>query len=142
LGVARTPAKCLPHLVRLPVKTVALCDVDAKRLGQIGDRYGVTPRYADAAEPLADEELDAIGMAVGPALHGELGIQALSRGLPVFMEKPPLRLPMPPNGLLMKPHVREALHRRFHETLLDREPNCRNILRSGSFRSPPSILGQ
>jgi myo-inositol 2-dehydrogenase / D-chiro-inositol 1-dehydrogenase len=89
LGVARTPAKCLPHLVRLPVKTVALCDVDAKRLGQIGDRYGVTPRYADAAEPLADEELDAIGMAVGPALHGELGIQALSRGLPVFMEKPP-----------------------------------------------------
>ncbi len=79
----------LPHLVRLPVKTVALCDVDAKRLGQIGDRYGVTPRYADAAELLADEELDAIGMAVGPALHGELGIQALSRGLPVFMEKPP-----------------------------------------------------
>jgi predicted dehydrogenase len=43
---------------------------------------GVTPRYADAAELLADEELDAIGMAVGPALHGELGIQALSRGLP------------------------------------------------------------
>ena len=79
----------LPQLARLPVKIVALCDVDAKRLGQIGDRYGVTPRYADAAELLAHEELDAIGLAVGPALNVELGIEALSRGLPVFMEKPP-----------------------------------------------------
>ena len=55
----------LPQLMRLPVKIVALCDVDAKRLGQIGDRYGVTPRYADAAELLADEELDAIGIGGG-----------------------------------------------------------------------------
>ena len=87
----------LPQLVRLPVKIVALCDVDGQRLAQIGDRYGVAARYDKAAQLLAHEELDAIGLAVGPAIHLELGLQALSRGWPVFMEKPPLRRPTPPN---------------------------------------------
>jgi hypothetical protein len=38
---------------------------------------------------LAHPGLDAIGMAVGPAAHVEMGLAALGRGLPVFMEKPP-----------------------------------------------------
>jgi myo-inositol 2-dehydrogenase / D-chiro-inositol 1-dehydrogenase len=61
----------LPQLVRLPVKVAALCDVDEKRLTQIAERYGVTARYADAAQMLANEELDGIGMAVSPAMHLE-----------------------------------------------------------------------
>jgi myo-inositol 2-dehydrogenase / D-chiro-inositol 1-dehydrogenase len=63
----------LPQLVRLPVKIVALCDVDAKRLGQIGDRYGVIPRYTDAGQLLADEELDAIGMGSVRRFMASLG---------------------------------------------------------------------
>jgi myo-inositol 2-dehydrogenase/D-chiro-inositol 1-dehydrogenase len=133
----------LPQLVRLPVKIVALCDVDAKRLGQIGDRYGVTPRYADAAELLADEELDAIGTAVGPALHGELGIQALSRGLPVFMEKPPA-----PTADAAERLADEAARSGkpcivgFMKRYSTANRIAGNILRSGSFGIPASILGQ
>jgi hypothetical protein len=82
-------------------------------------------------------DLDAIGIAVGPALHGELGIEALSR-----RPKPassgarsrPLRLPMPPNGLLMKPHAPGSLASSVSSTLLDREPNCREHLAQWVFR--------
>lgn len=79
----------LPQLTRLPVTLAAICDADPARLALIGDRYGVTARYADADELLRHPGLDAIGMAVGPALHARIGAAAMERGLAVFMEKPP-----------------------------------------------------
>lgn len=79
----------LPQLSRLPVTIAALCDADPERLALVGDRYGVGARYADAEAMLAHKGLDAVGMAVGPAVHARLGAAALERGLPVFMEKPP-----------------------------------------------------
>jgi myo-inositol 2-dehydrogenase / D-chiro-inositol 1-dehydrogenase len=132
----------LPQLVRLPVKIAALCDVDEKRLAQIGDRYGVAARYADAAQLLAREELDAIGMAVGPALHVELGLQALSHGLPVFMEKPPA-----PNADAAQRLADEAARSGrpcivgFMKRYSTANRIAGNILRTGSFGNPVSILG-
>jgi myo-inositol 2-dehydrogenase / D-chiro-inositol 1-dehydrogenase len=79
----------LPQLVRLPVELAAICDPDAGRLALIGNRYGVTARYADAESLLAHEGLDAVGMAVGPGVHARIGAAAMERGLAVFMEKPP-----------------------------------------------------
>ena len=79
----------LPQLVRLPVRLAAICDPDAERLALIGNRYGVTARYADAEALLAHEGLDAVGMAVGPGVHARIGAAAMERGLAVFMEKPP-----------------------------------------------------
>ena len=79
----------LPQLVRLPVRLAAICDIDPARLASMGERYGVTARYFDAAALVADKELDAIGMAVGPAQHAAFASAALARGLPVFLEKPP-----------------------------------------------------
>jgi myo-inositol 2-dehydrogenase / D-chiro-inositol 1-dehydrogenase len=79
----------LPQLVRLPVTLAALCDTNAERLALVGDRYGVTSRYSDADALLGHAGLDAIGMAVGPAVHARIGAAALERGLAVFMEKPP-----------------------------------------------------
>jgi myo-inositol 2-dehydrogenase/D-chiro-inositol 1-dehydrogenase len=79
----------LPQLVRLPVTLAALCDADAGRLATVADRYGVTARYADADALLDHSGLDAVGMAVGPAVHARIGAAAMRRGLAVFMEKPP-----------------------------------------------------
>jgi myo-inositol 2-dehydrogenase/D-chiro-inositol 1-dehydrogenase len=79
----------LPQLVRQDVRLEAICDLDAKRLGVVGDRYGVTHRFDDAMALLAQPGLDAVGMAVGPGPHHRLGLAALARGLPVFIEKPP-----------------------------------------------------
>jgi myo-inositol 2-dehydrogenase / D-chiro-inositol 1-dehydrogenase len=79
----------LPQLLRLPVRLAALCDTDESRLATTADRYGVTARYTDASALIAHAGLDAVGMAVGPAVHAKAGMQALERGLGVFMEKPP-----------------------------------------------------
>lgn len=79
----------LPQLTRLPVTLAAICDADEERLGIVGQRYGVTPRYRDAEALLAHEGLDAVCMAVGPGVHARFGAMAMERGLPVFMEKPP-----------------------------------------------------
>jgi myo-inositol 2-dehydrogenase / D-chiro-inositol 1-dehydrogenase len=133
----------LPQLVRLPVKVAALCDVDEKRLTQIAERYGVTARYADAAQMLANEELDGIGMAVSPAMHLELGLQALSRGLPVFMEKPPA-----PSAKAALQLANEAARSGkpclvgFMKRYSTANRIAGNILRSESFGAPVSLLGQ
>ena len=79
----------LPQLVRLPIRLVALCDIDPARLVTVADRYGVTARFTDATALLAAGGIDAVGMAVGPAQHETFAIAALEHGLPVFLEKPP-----------------------------------------------------
>jgi myo-inositol 2-dehydrogenase / D-chiro-inositol 1-dehydrogenase len=133
----------LPQLVRLPVKIAAICDIDEKRLAQIGGRYGVVARYADAAQLLAHAELDAVGIAVGPALHAQLGLQALSRGLPVFLEKPPA-----PTAEAAQELARAAAQAGqpcivgFMKRYSTANRMAGNILRSGSFGRPASLLGQ
>ena len=82
-------AMLLPQLSRLPITLAAVCDADPERLALVGDRYGVASRYADADALLAHPGLDAVGMAVGPAVHARYGALAMERGLPVFTEKPP-----------------------------------------------------
>lgn len=79
----------LPQLVRLPVRLEAVADPNEARRDLVGDRYGVAGRYAEFGALLAHPGLDAIGMAVGPAVHEAAAIAALDRGLPVFLEKPP-----------------------------------------------------
>ncbi len=133
----------LPQLVRLPVKIAALCDVDGKSLEQIGNRYGVAARYADAGQMLAHQGLDAIGMAVGPAVHVELGLQALSLGLPVFMEKPPA-----PTAKAAQRLADEAARAGkpcvvgFMKRYSTANRIAGNILRTPSFGTPASLLGE
>lgn len=79
----------LPQLVQLDVELAAVCDTDPDRLARIARRYGVDYATADAMDLIAHEGLDAIGMAVGPEAHATLGLAAVERGLPVFIEKPP-----------------------------------------------------
>jgi myo-inositol 2-dehydrogenase / D-chiro-inositol 1-dehydrogenase len=81
----------LPHLVRHDAVLAGLCDTDSARLARIARAYGVAAENCttDASALIARKDIDAVGMAIGPAAHVELGMAALARGLPVFMEKPP-----------------------------------------------------
>ena len=81
----------LPQLTRHDVEITALCDTDEARLNTTGRRYGVpeTGRLRDWRSFLSRGDLDAVGLAVGPALHHEIGLAAIARGLPLFIEKPP-----------------------------------------------------
>lgn len=79
----------LPQLGKAGLRLAALCDRDAGALAETAAQYGVAHTYSDWEQMLDQPGLDAVFMAVGPQVHHAATLAALSRGLPVFMEKPP-----------------------------------------------------
>ena len=79
----------LPILHFLPVRLVALCDVDDALVRATAEEYGIENIYTSTTEMYADETLDAVFICVGPRLHAKLATEALVAGLHVWMEKPP-----------------------------------------------------
>lgn len=91
IGCGRQASEMLlPQLVMIEdVELAALADIDATALERTAKRYGVSRTHNDYRSLLPSSDLDGIGIAVGPAMHREIGLAALAHGLPVFMEKPP-----------------------------------------------------
>jgi UDP-N-acetylglucosamine 3-dehydrogenase len=76
-------------LAGLPgVNLVALCDIDAARLEQMGRQFGVRALYTDYAALLAQSSLDAVSVVTMIEQHAALTIAALQAGKHVFLEKP------------------------------------------------------
>jgi len=67
---------------------VAVCDPDEVRAREVQAELDVPRVYADAADMLKREDLDAVSIAVPNKLHAPLTIQALKKGLHVLCEKP------------------------------------------------------
>ena len=91
IGCGRQASEMLlPQLAMIEgVELAALADIDELALASTARRYGVARTFRDYRDLLASPDLDGIGIAVGPAMHREIGLAALACGLPVFMEKPP-----------------------------------------------------
>lgn len=79
----------LPTLHHLPVRLVAMCDVNEALVQATAAEYGVSRVYTDAKAMYASETLDAVLICVGPKQHPQLTIDALEAGLHVWLEKPP-----------------------------------------------------
>ena len=78
----------LPMLNFLPVKLVAVCDVNEQVVKKTSEQFGCK-YYTSTAEMYASEKgLEAAFIVVGPSLHPELVIEALEAGLNVWVEKP------------------------------------------------------
>lgn len=84
-------AMLLPQLARLPARLAALCDLDPGRLASTAERWSVPPERTtrDWRALLARDDLDAVVVAAGPAVHAEVALAAIERRLPVLVEKPP-----------------------------------------------------
>ena len=67
---------------------VAICDRDPARLRTAGDQFGVARRYGDAAEMLAQEELEFVDIATTVPSHKPLVELVASHRLPVICQKP------------------------------------------------------
>lgn len=79
----------LPALRQLPqIETVALADVDAVRLQQTADSFGIPGRFTDPCDLLADPTLQAVAVCTPPSTHASLAVAALEAGKHVFIEKP------------------------------------------------------
>jgi len=135
----------LPQLMRHDVTLAALCDADADRLARTAARFGIPPERTtrDWRELLKRSDIDALGLAVGPQGHFEIGLAAVERRLPVFMEKPPAPTALQAHQLA------EASKRQgvpvavgFMKRYSTANRIASNIISSSEFGACASFLGQ
>ena len=80
----------LPILESLPdlFDLTAVCDISPTLLDLVGDRYGVTRRFADVHEMVERSDLDCVLVLNSDEYHCEAVLAALDHGLHVMVEKP------------------------------------------------------
>ena len=74
----------LPHMYEI----TAVCDVSPTLLQVMGEQYGVSRRYASAAEMVAAGDLDVVLVLNSDEYHAECVVLALDAGMDVMVEKP------------------------------------------------------
>lgn len=85
IGVGALGRHHARHLADLPgARLVGVTDIDDERAGAVAGELGT--RALDLDRLLA--EAAAVTIAVPTAVHAEVGLEALRRGVPVLMEKP------------------------------------------------------
>ena len=80
-----------PSLRHAPVDLVAVCDLMEERARATARVFGGQRVYTDYQQMLEEENLDALFVVVGPDAHPPIVMDAMARGLHVFVEKPPCR---------------------------------------------------
>jgi myo-inositol 2-dehydrogenase/D-chiro-inositol 1-dehydrogenase/scyllo-inositol 2-dehydrogenase (NAD+) len=74
---------------RIPAASlVALCDPDAGRLEETGQRLGVTVRLADYAALVERDDVEAVVIVTPTSRHCEIACAAARHGKHIFLEKP------------------------------------------------------
>jgi myo-inositol 2-dehydrogenase / D-chiro-inositol 1-dehydrogenase len=71
------------------MELVAVCDLDQARASRNARWFGAERVYTDYRQMFDAETLDAVLICTGPQTHARLTLDAIERGLPVFVEKPP-----------------------------------------------------
>ncbi|MBA9026666.1 Gfo/Idh/MocA family protein [Peribacillus huizhouensis] len=88
IGVGGIAAEHLKHINQNEhAKIVAVCDISADRVKQVGEQYGAKS-YTDVDEMLGNEIIDALFVCVPPFAHGEIEEKAAQRGIHLLVEKP------------------------------------------------------
>jgi predicted dehydrogenase len=70
-------------------RIVAAVDTDEERLGEFGQRFGVSRLYRSLDELFAGSAPDIVDLCTPPGLHATHAITCLDRGATVVCEKPP-----------------------------------------------------
>ena len=69
-------------------KLVAVCDKNEELARNVATRFRVNSSYADFAEMLRENKLDAVDICTSINTHASLAIQAMEAGCNVLVEKP------------------------------------------------------
>ena len=70
------------------VEVSALADSDPKRLYMIGKKFGISHRYSEFEQLVAQPDLDIVAVCVPANYHAEVAIAALKNDKHLFIEKP------------------------------------------------------
>ncbi|MGD9498265.1 MAG: Gfo/Idh/MocA family protein, partial [Armatimonadota bacterium] len=86
----RANASHYPSVAELSelAEMVAVCDLDAQRLAETADRWGIARRFLDLHEMLGAVELDAVYCIGPPGALMEMVMPCLEARKHVFTEKP------------------------------------------------------
>ena len=66
---------------------VAVCDLNAERASEIGDKYAVAHVYTDYRELLARPDIAAVSIATPDFAHREIAVAAAEAGKHILVEK-------------------------------------------------------
>ncbi len=70
------------------VEIAAVCELDAARLEQVADRYGIAGRYGDYRRMIEEVQPDAVYSIGPPQYMYDTWVWLLQRGVNLFVEKP------------------------------------------------------
>jgi len=70
-----------------------VADLDEKKAGRTARQFGARRPYTDYRRMMDEMALDAVFVCGPPELHRDAALEALGRGLHVWMEKPPAPTP-------------------------------------------------
>lgn len=76
------------YLKNPDVELYAFCDINEKRLSEMGEKYSVSRLYTDKDEMLKLDEIDAVSVCTWNSEHAPCTIAALNAGKHVLCEKP------------------------------------------------------
>ena len=90
IGVGGISEMHIASYLRDPdVELYAFCDINEKRLHEMGEKYGISRLYTDKDEMLrALPEIDAVSVCTWNSAHAPCAIAALNAGKHVLCEKP------------------------------------------------------
>ena len=88
-GMGFTHVKALKSLAEeMDLQVVAIADLQEKYQKRAKEEWPEAAIYAEGAELLEKEQLDAVHICVPSYKHAELAIQAMNKGIDVLVEKP------------------------------------------------------
>jgi len=67
---------------------VALCDIDATRLGRAGEKYAGAKTYRDWRRMLEQKDIDAVTISTPDHMHAAIAMAAMDLGKHVYVQKP------------------------------------------------------
>jgi len=83
-------ASLYPNIAQIPEFDLAcVCDLDEDKARDVAARFGARAWYTDVEAMLDQEPPDGVCVCGQPEMHHVVALQALQRGIPVFVEKPP-----------------------------------------------------
>lgn len=79
----------IPNLLTIPeAKLTMICEVDQKKLNDVGTKFNVNDRCNDFREVLRKKDIDAVVICTPTPTHAEIVMAAAEAGKHIFVEKP------------------------------------------------------
>ena len=118
----------------------AVCDINEKRLQERAATWGAKKAYTDYRELLDDPDVDAVEIITPHHLHARMGVDALSAGKHVSMQKPMATTIAECDELIVAAKRSDRMFRTF-ENFQYYPPlvRAKDLLESGAIGEPRSL---